>query len=483
MKIVVVCILLCIYAQLYGQDLIAPQAPIDRKMRSTSEVDAFDRPTDVTNNIDKKHYTIIRGIIVVDNNEGWEWLDDEKGQYIEEYYPIEVRYKKYDFHPHYRVVKDDVFDDKGKLIRAAHFVHDDMDFLVSELLRQTYITDYRNNKYNFKKEDAKSQNFVKRQLGLLPDNLSFLWSDKAINYLRQLEVDHEDDFKYLLKCERLDNLSFKVTYGDENGNATSSWKVSFSTYKKYEAAFGVNKMPTEQIDWSLYDIPSDEEADLYNRFDSHFHKVKKGETLQSIARKRHTTIEDLCKLNHIGKNVQLMPGQILKYRPSQVDSEQCYNISKDETNQQSIQAEVSELEYEKNLNDKRTEVDVNKIYDVVDEMPQFIGGEVTIKSRTTGTDSIVVVGKGANGLLEYTRQSLRYPVIAEENGVQGRVVVTFVIDADGAIIDPKVIKSVDPTLDKEAVRIIKAMPKWTPGRKNGIAVKVKYTIPVTFRLQ
>ena len=79
--------------------------------------------------------------------------------------------------------------------------------------------------------------------------------------------------------------------------------------------------------------------------------------------------------------------------------------------------------------------------------------------------------------------NIKYPVVAEENGVQGRVVCTFVVEKDGSITDVRVIKSVDPSLDKEAMRVVKSMPKWIPGKQNGAAVRVKYTVPVTFRLQ
>ena len=80
-------------------------------------------------------------------------------------------------------------------------------------------------------------------------------------------------------------------------------------------------------------------------------------------------------------------------------------------------------------------------------------------------------------------EEMKYPVVAEENGVQGRVIVTFVVERDGSITDVKVVKSVDPSLDKEAQRVVKSMPHWIPGKQNGSAVRVKYTVPVTFRLQ
>lgn len=104
-----------------------------------------------------------------------------------------------------------------------------------------------------------------------------------------------------------------------------------------------------------------------------------------------------------------------------------------------------------------------KVFDVVEQMPSFPGGDAA--------------------LMSFLNKNIKYPVIAEENGIQGRVVATFVVERDGSITDVKVIKSVDPSLDKEAVRVLKSMPKWIPGKQNGSAVRVKYTVPVTFRLQ
>ena len=104
-----------------------------------------------------------------------------------------------------------------------------------------------------------------------------------------------------------------------------------------------------------------------------------------------------------------------------------------------------------------------KVFDVVEQMPSFPGGP--------------------SALMQYLSSNIKYPVVAEENGVQGRVVCTFVVERDGSITDVRVIRSVDPSLDKEAVRVVKSMPKWIPGKQNGSAVRVKYTVPVTFRLQ
>ena len=108
-------------------------------------------------------------------------------------------------------------------------------------------------------------------------------------------------------------------------------------------------------------------------------------------------------------------------------------------------------------------VEETKVFDVVEQMPSFKGGDAA--------------------LMEWLNKNIKYPVVAEENGIQGRVVATFVVERDGSITDVKIVKSVDPSLDKEAVRVLKSMPKWIPGRQNGQPVRVKYTVPVTFRLQ
>ncbi|MBR4363413.1 MAG: energy transducer TonB [Prevotella sp.] len=104
-----------------------------------------------------------------------------------------------------------------------------------------------------------------------------------------------------------------------------------------------------------------------------------------------------------------------------------------------------------------------KVFDVVEEMPSFPGGPGALMSFLSG--------------------NIKYPVVAEENGIQGRVIVAFVVERDGSITDVRVVKSVDQSLDKEAVRVVKSMPRWIPGKQNGSAVRVKYTVPVTFRLQ
>ena len=104
-----------------------------------------------------------------------------------------------------------------------------------------------------------------------------------------------------------------------------------------------------------------------------------------------------------------------------------------------------------------------EIFRSVEQMPQFPGGEAA--------------------LMKYLQSHINYPPMAAENNVQGRVVVQFVVDKTGKVGEVKVVRSVDKDLDKEAVRVCKSLPKFTPGRQNGQAVSVWYTLPVTFKLQ
>ena len=104
-----------------------------------------------------------------------------------------------------------------------------------------------------------------------------------------------------------------------------------------------------------------------------------------------------------------------------------------------------------------------KVLDVVEVMPSFPGGQAA--------------------LLQYLNSHVKYPVVAQENGIQGRVTISFVVERDGSITDVKVARSVDPSLDKEAARVVSSMPRWTPGKQNGSAVRVKFNVPVVFRLQ
>jgi tonB family C-terminal domain len=102
------------------------------------------------------------------------------------------------------------------------------------------------------------------------------------------------------------------------------------------------------------------------------------------------------------------------------------------------------------------------VFDVVEVMPQFPGGQIA--------------------MLQYLMKNIKYPEQAMKEGIQGRVAVRFIVEKDGSISDVKPVLSVHPLLNKEAVRVVESMPKWTPGKQNGKPVRVRFNLPVMFKL-
>ena len=155
--------------------------------------------------------------------------------------------------------------------------------------------------------------------------------------------------------------------------------------------------------------------------------------------------------------------------PPQVQEVEVLNVVEDNVETESIDINTED--------DKETEVVIaapveapveeeeeEVVFVVVETMPEFPGGQ--------------------QALFKYLSENVKYPVIAQENGIQGRVICQFVVNKDGAIVDIEVVRSSgDASLDKEAVRVIKSMPKWKAGKQRCKAVRVKYTLPVNFKLQ
>ena len=104
----------------------------------------------------------------------------------------------------------------------------------------------------------------------------------------------------------------------------------------------------------------------------------------------------------------------------------------------------------------------NMVYDVVEVMPQYPGGQIA--------------------MLKYIMKNIKYPKQIMEEGIQGRVTVSFIVEKDGRVSNVRLLRSVQPSLDKEAIRVVKSMPKWTPGKHNGKPVRVRFNLPVMFKL-
>ncbi len=104
-----------------------------------------------------------------------------------------------------------------------------------------------------------------------------------------------------------------------------------------------------------------------------------------------------------------------------------------------------------------------QVFFIVEDMPEFPGGEMALRT--------------------YIANAIKYPVIAQENGIQGKVYVTFVVGKDGSVSNASIARGVDPSIDKEALRVINTLPKWKPGKQRGKPVNVSYTVPINFQLQ
>lgn len=156
--------------------------------------------------------------------------------------------------------------------------------------------------------------------------------------------------------------------------------------------------------------------------------------------------------------------------PPQMQEVEVLNVVEDEKEVEDVNIQTED---DKNVEiviaapveiEEEPEEDENVVFMVVEKMPEFPGGQ--------------------QELFKYLSKNVKYPVIAQENGIQGRAVCQFTVNKDGSIVDVEVVRSSgDKSLDNEAVRVIKSMPKWKPGQQRGKPVRVKYTVPVNFRLQ
>ena len=250
-RLFLIAILINLSVQVFGQDVVPRQAPIDNMSSFEDSVknDEGDDPD----------FTKIP--IIIDSTEGWEWIDNEKAEDVFETYPFRMDYKKYSSHPQYRIVDkyydlkepnliNVVYNSDGKLVRVINIFDSNQQSIsprvTDELLRQTYINDYKTNKYNLKKENQNAQNYVKQELKLITSS-RFYWSKEGVRYLQQLNLDHTHDFDNLLKIERLNDTSFKLIYGDVKGNSVSTWKVVYLPNGQYKSKIIATSLPLEKI--------------------------------------------------------------------------------------------------------------------------------------------------------------------------------------------------------------------------------------------
>ena len=153
--------------------------------------------------------------------------------------------------------------------------------------------------------------------------------------------------------------------------------------------------------------------------------------------------------------------------PPAVQEVEVLNVVEDNVETESIEVNTEETEQEvviaAPVEAPVEEEEEEVVFVVVESMPEFPGGQ--------------------QALFKYLSENVKYPVIAQENGIQGRVICQFVVNKDGSLEDIQVVRGVDKALDNEAIRVIKTMPKWNPGKQRGKPVRVRFTLPVNFKLQ
>lgn len=158
---------------------------------------------------------------------------------------------------------------------------------------------------------------------------------------------------------------------------------------------------------------------------------------------------------------------VVKYvAPVVVDSLKVEDQSKlmisDEQVETTVNKEAVEV-VEQKQDEVQVEQKEEEVFMVVEEMPEFPGGTPALR--------------------KFLAESVKYPVVAQENGIQGKVYVNFVVNKDGSVSGAKIARGVDPSLDAEALRVVSTLPKWKPGKQRGVPVRVSYTVPISFVLQ
>lgn len=203
-------------------------------------------------------------------------------------------------------------------------------------------------------------------------------------------------------------------------------------------------------------------------------KMMNKQRTKEIGRTKYLIFLPLAALLMIVSNIEMvarttkeLTKEVLKQNTEQVVSqpETAYALLQpvEATETATLQDKKTAKKTQENSVPQEKKVDPKEtVFEVVEDMPDFPGGQ--------------------NGLMEYLNKNMRYPVEAQTNGIQGRVIVEFIVTKDGSLRDIKTVRSINQYLDKEAERVIAAMPKWKPGKQRGQNVNVKFTVPISFRL-
>ena len=405
-------------------------------------------------------------------SDGWEWLRKEGYEEVSDSYPYSVRYLKFRNHPEYKVCEIDiytsekiVYSQNGELVyvsgigiqdgvREGDIYRNYLGRNASDIGRQFARLAYGQNAYDIKSQSAKINHYIKNQLGL--------------EEMTDAEKKQRDKTANAMASAMLGHAKSQMQYGNSRKGQRQQRKYA----GKFMGALmgGSNSYYSSEGSSWFNQIEEDIWRELSNdglirplrakRLDRktfvYYYGNKNGEILYNIIYRFQGTKPFEYKFT----------AKVEKYIP-QSEQKSFYKLDDEHALFFTSEVEMPRIESLKK-DEVQDELFIyepgdEKVYTVVEQMPQYPGGDAA--------------------LLDDVAKNIRYPSAAQENGIEGRVIVRFVITKNGSVGEVQVVRGKDPDLDKEAKRVIKTVKKFSPGIMNGKAVNVWYTLPITFKAQ
>lgn len=384
-----------------------------------------------------------------DPSEGWSWLSSENPKRIDESFPVEVSYYQYDSHPDFRVmdrteVGHCVYDKDGTLTAVETLRKDAIPQMSSyedadEVRSFFYLKAYNENYRDIKSYPEDVNKYLRRKLGL--EEISKAELAERERLAKQVADDAAAgmaaEMRYGKHSRKAQNANNRAALGflallvasDEKNKTGEAWLEQVRTEYSDALANVYSVTRTSPTSFRVIYVDSDWNPSYYADIEY--------DNKEPYIAKRNVTIGEFTD-DIFGDDTEMT------VRLNNPEYSVVYNF----LHNPGESPETPSYD--------------NKIYGEVEQPPVFPGGDAA--------------------LMKFINDNMRYPQAAIENNIQGRVIVTFVVNGDGSIGQVKVARSKDPDLDKEAVRVVKSLPRFQPGKQSGKNVAVWYTIPVTFRL-
>lgn len=397
----------------------------------------------------------------------WEWALNEKNPEASEQFPVSVDYSYSDKHPDLRIVSPHgtldrdvaIYDKKGNLVAIPLFSASFLTMGDENLAKNILAYAYRNNELDIKNCSAHAQHYVKVQSG--------------IEQLTAKEKQASERASTALANALLNSMKADMKYGKNSRKAKAAGR------KNAGKAVGALLSNSDFYDDSGYRWISQVKSN-YNDL------LKRPYKTERISDTAFRTV-------YVGKDGKGLFEIITEYKPTKPYHHiQTYTIRSlsgtrfySTEDLESYKGLISERNSRKNTN-KGASAEREEKKATVGQGAQSRGGEAG--GITDDSDVFLSVEQsaefpgGSAALMKYLSNNIKYPEAAKAKDIQGRVLVKFIIEEDGSITSPVIAKGVDPDLDSEAIRVVKRMPRWQPGKNGGQPVRSYYFLPITFRV-